>query len=130
VMALVFRARRFHSALCLCGCPAFQEGIGASQQGAHSQHGWGYGVQSHFGESRIRLGAKVGESEFLEGYRGQVQHTGSACLFFSVNVVHILIGAGGNAVVCLLKDFFPGPETQTISRASLDTSRCDNVFVV
>ena len=87
-------------------------------------------MQSHFGARRIRLGANVRKSELLEGHGGQVQHTGAARFFFSVNMVHVLVRVVGNAVVCLLKNFVPGPETQTIRRASLDTSRRNNAFTV
>jgi hypothetical protein len=129
-MVLLFGARSFHSAFGPYGRPAFQEGIGATQQGTYSQHGWGNGVQSYFGARRVRFSANIGESELLEGYGRQVQNTSAAGLFFSVNMVHIFVGLGRNAVVCLLKDFFPGSETQTIGWASLDASRSDNVFAV
>src|ERR1700747_1429532 len=118
-MALVLGAGGFDSTVRYGGCPAVLGGIDAAQQGAHSQHGWGDGMQSHFGARRIRLGANIGESELLERHRGQVQDTSAARFFFSVNVVNILLRVTGNAVVCLLKNLVPGPEAQTIRWASL-----------
>jgi hypothetical protein len=112
------------------GCPAFQKGIGATEQRAHRDHGWGDCVEGRLGERRIWLGANIGKSKLVERNWRQVQHAGAPRLFFPVNVIYIFVRVLRDPIVCLLQHVFPGAELEAVSRASLDAGWSHYVFVV
>ena len=100
--------------------PLPEEGVRGAEQGAHGHHGGGNGAERLVGERRKGLLAVRREAEFLERHSRQVQHARPAQLLLSVDVVDVLVGPVGDALVRERQHLVPGSVAQGVGGARLD----------
>jgi hypothetical protein len=81
------------------------------------------GVQRETGESRVRFLCHLRESQLLERHSRQVQHGRAARFLFSVDVVHVFLGARRDALARFLKHLFTVAVAEGVRRARFDAGR-------
>ena len=100
--------------------PLPEEGVRGAEQGAHGHHGGRHGAERRLGEGRKGLLPVRREAEFLERHSRQVQHARPAQLLLSVDVVDVLVGPVGDALVRERQHLVPGSVAQGVGGARLD----------
>ncbi len=103
--------------------PVLEARVSGAEDRAEHEHGGGHGLQRGGGPRREGLLADVREAEARERNAREIEHARAARLFLAVDVVHVAVGAAGDALLRLGQHLLPLAEPERVGRTGLDAGR-------